>query len=551
MSFSPVPDWFARSCSSFSFVGLVLAALFFAGSLSPSLIPRNYLTQGLLSGVACSVGYGIGVLLAWTWRYLQLPELRGKPARIARIAVAFAAAVTAAIFLWRMTVWQNSIRTLMEMEPVTSAHPWTVGIIAAVLAIALVACARLLGWIGGKIAALLRRLVPERVSIVLSTIIVGLALVTLIEGVLIRAAVRLADEVFEELDELVEEGIKRPESPLASGNVESLIVWDTIGRRGKDFIVTGPSQAELSAFAGHEALEPLRVYVGKRSAETLDQRAELALDELKRVDAFKRSALVVATPTGTGWLDPAAVDSLEYLHAGDTAIVSIQYSYLPSWITLLVDPNRSRVSARALFEAVYAHWKTLPPDDRPRLYLHGLSLGALGSEASIPLFVVLKYPVHGAVWSGPPFPSTLWSAVTRARDPQSPVWLPRLEDGSTVRFTAQENALEIPGAEWGPVRVVYIQHASDPMTFFSTDLLYKRPPWLSGRRGPDVSPYFDWYPVISFLQVGFDLFLATSVPLGYGHNFAPSSYIDAWIEVTQPAAWTAEDTARLKRHFRK
>ncbi|MGI9263276.1 MAG: alpha/beta hydrolase [Gammaproteobacteria bacterium] len=551
MNFQTVPVWLSRSWASFSFVGLVLAALFFAGSLSPSLIPRNYLTQGLLSGVASIAGYGIGVLLVWTWRYLQLPELHGTILRVARLVLTLAAALTVGFFLWRMTVWQNSIRAVMDMEPVTNAHPWAVGAIAVVLAIALVVSIRFPIWVGVRVAALLGRHVPERLSIVLSTLIVGIVLVSLIDGVLIRMAVRLADEFFEELDELVDEGIKQPKNPLASGSGESLIDWSTIGRRGKNFIVTGPSQAELSEFAGQENPRPLRIYVGKRSAETPEQRAKLALDELKRVDAFKRSVLVVATPTGTGWLDPAAVDTLEYLHAGDTAIVSTQYSYLPSWITLLVDPDRSRTAARALFNAIYAYWVTLPSDDRPRLYLHGLSLGALGSEASIPLFLAFRDPIHGAVWSGPPFPSSVWSAVTRARDLQSPAWLPRLEDGSTVRFTAQKNALEIPGAEWGQVRIVYIQHASDPMTFFSTDLLFKNPSWLSGQRGPDVSTYFEWYPVISFLQVGFDLILATSVPLGYGHNYAPSSYIDAWVEVTQPNDWTAEDTVRLKHHFRK
>jgi uncharacterized membrane protein len=66
----------------------------------------------------------------------------------------------------------------------------------------------------------------------------------------------------------------------------------------------------------------------------MEQRAELALEELKRVGGFSRSVLVVATPTGTGWLDPGAVDTVEYLHAGDTAIVSMQYSHLPSWITI-------------------------------------------------------------------------------------------------------------------------------------------------------------------------------------------------------------------------
>ena len=83
--------------------------------------------------------------------------------------------------------------------------------------------------------------------------------------------------------------------------------------------------------------------------------------------AFERSVLVVATPTGTGWLDPGAVETVEYLHGGDTAIVSMQYSYLPSWITLLVEPDRPVESARVLFDEVYSHWKTLARDERPRL----------------------------------------------------------------------------------------------------------------------------------------------------------------------------------------
>ena len=99
------------------------------------------------------------------------------------------------------------------------------------------------------------------------------------------------------------------------------------------------------------------------------------------------------------------------------------------------------------------------------------------------------------------------------------------------------------------MRFVYIQHASDPMTFFTPDLLFRKPEWLAAERGPDVSPYLTWYPVITFLQVAFDLPMATSVPHGYGHNIAPASYIDAWTEVTEPSAWSAGEIARLKRMF--
>jgi uncharacterized membrane protein len=273
------------------------------------------------------------------------------------------------------------------------------------------------------------------------------------------------------------------------------------------------------------------------------------LEELKRVGGFRRSVLVVATPTGTGWLGPGAVDTLEYLHAGDTAIVSMQYSYLPSWLTILVDPSRSRHAASVLFDEIYGHWKTLPKGDRPRLYLHGLSLGSLGSEASADLFTVFDDPIQGGVWSGPPFPSRVWARATRYRNPNSPMWLPRFRDGSMVRFTGQLNSLDQAGKRWGPMRFVYIQHASDPMTFFAPDLLYEMPGWLDGERGPDVSPYLKWFPIVTFLQIGFDLPMATSVPTGYGHNYSPASYIDAWIAVTAPEAWSNENTDRLKQLF--
>src|SRR5690606_25652449 len=89
---------------------------------------------------------------------------------------------------------------------------------------------------------------------------------------------------------------------------------------------------------------------------------------------------------------------------------------------------------------------------------------------------------------------------------------------------------------------------SDPMTFFSPDLLYRSPQWLAGERGPDVSPYLRWYPIVTFLQIGFDLPMATSVPTGYGHNFAPDHYIDAWIGVTDPPSWSEAHTERLRQH---
>ena len=99
------------------------------------------------------------------------------------------------------------------------------------------------------------------------------------------------------------------------------------------------------------------------------------------------------------------------------------------------------------------------------------------------------------------------------------------------------------------MRVVYIQYASDPMIFFSPSLLYEKPDWLKGTRGPDVSPYLTWYPMITFLQIAFDLPMATSIPTGYGHNYAPAHYIDGWVAVTDPQRVDPTKVRELKRYF--
>jgi uncharacterized membrane protein len=542
-------DWSRRYWKSFSFVGLVVATLFFSASITPSLLPRNYIVQGLLSGFAIAVGYGVGICGLLLYEFLQFRQPADRLQRNLKIVTTVVVAVVFVLCLRQMTFWQNSIRQLMDVQPLATAFPYRTALIALLFGACLIAMSRLFGRCCVILSKKLNRFMPPRVSTVLSVTLVGFISLFLINGVIARGLLNAADAFFLRSNDWIDHNVPQPVSAMASGSDESLISWQSIGRQGKDFVVEGPTANELSEFWGSECPRPLRVYVGMQSRETTKQRAQLALQELKRVGGFKRSVLVVATPTGTGWLDPGAVDTLEYLHGGDTAIVSIQYSYLPSWMTIIVDPQRSIDAARTLFDEVYSYWKTLPASERPELYLFGLSLGALGSEVSADLYTIFEDPIQGAVWSGPPFPSSQWSAVTAARQPGTPAWLPKYRDGAMLRFTAQQNALAT-GQRWGSIRNVYIQYASDPMVFFSPSLLWKRPPWLNGQRGPDVSPHLKWYPLVTFLQLAFDLPMATSVPLGYGHNYSPSSYIDAWIAVTQPANWQPEDTARLKERFR-
>lgn len=530
--------------------GLWLGTLFFAASLTPSLIPRDAAFQGILSGIAFTLGYGIGVLLRALWRFLHLPawdDIRiGRWTRGGAVLVCIA---TAALFLWRASEWQNSVRVLMGMAPVESARPFLVGGIAACVAFVLILLGRLFRAMARTITRLADRVAPRRVSVLVGVVAATALFWAIGNGVLLRAGLRALDASYAQLDARTEDGVRQPVDPLKTGSTTSLIWWDDLGRKGRSAIASGPTRANIAEFTGRPAMEPLRVFVGLGSADDIERRAALALAEMQRIGAFDRSVLVVTTPTGTGWLDPASQMPLEYLHHGDVATVAVQYSYLPSWLTLMVEPAYGAETARVLFRKVYDHWHRLPRETRPRLYLHGLSLGALNSDLSVDLFDVIADPFDGALWSGPPFQSRTWSQATRERLPGSPAWLPRFRDGSVIRFTGQRDALGKAAADWGPMRIVYLQHASDPITFFDPHSAWRAPAWMARPRGPDVSPELRWYPLVTFLQLGLDMATATTTPMGHGHVYAPEHYVDAWAAVTRPSGWTAASLDRLKRHL--
>jgi uncharacterized membrane protein len=529
-----------------SLSGVVLATAFFCASLTPSLMPRDALVQGALSGVAAAVGYFFGVLLSFLWRFFELPEPSLRRDKALFWIAAFGVPAMA-VALWRSAVWQESARALWQMAPLDASYMEAV-LVAAALFLGLLWIGRLFMMLFKRLAARMATIFPARVATAIGFIIAAFIFWSIGENIVLRGALRLADSSFQQLDDLMEDEFAAPTSSAKTGGPGSRLAWHGLGRQGRHYIASAPTRLEIERFWGEPALDPVRVYAGLNNGDNIERRVALALEELIRQGGFERSTLVIIAPTGTGWIDPAAADTLDFLLRGDVASVALQYSYLTSWLSLLVEPEYGSESSKALFRAVYRHWKQLPPDERPRLVLYGLSLGALNSQSSVDLLEIVADPFYGALWVGPPFQSRMWSELTSGREAGSPAWLPRYGDGSIVRFTNQQSDLTTSFADWGALRIVYLQYASDPVVFFDPRSAYRSPAWLSGMRGPDVSPELTWYPVLTMLQLLFDMMIATTSPIGYGHVYAPQHHIDPWIAVTG-AEIDEADVTRLKDYF--
>ncbi len=532
---------------TFSGVGLVAGALFVAGSLEPSLLPRIPVVQGIATGVSFMVGYGLGAGAHAVWNYLEVPNLRGRARTIVGWTVLGLIGLSLSLAVWRWVGWQNGIRRTFGMEELDpTAWPIVIGI-ALVIAAALLVAARALRKVFRWADQLLLRFLPHRLAVTLATAGMVLLLWLLVSGVLVQGFFVVANWAFSARD-LNDDRVGTTEvtSALRSGGEGSYVEWEDLGRQGRAFVSGGPTVDELDSWSGGGAVEPVRVFVGLRSADTLEDRAQLLLDELIRTGAFDRDVLVLTTTTGTGFIDANAADAIEFLYDGDTAIAGLQYSYLPSWISLLADQALVNEASQATFKLVHDYWMELPPDARPEMYLYGLSLGSAGVESILSSIDILNEPIDGALMTGPTFLNLMHNELERSRDAGSPAWLPVVSEGRTVRFTGEADALGDPEAVWGDTRVVYLQHGSDPVVFFSPVTFYREPEWLQGdRRAPDVSPEMRWFPIITGWQTMLDMPAAGSVPEGFGHMYTAKANLQAWVGVTEPEGWTRADTEAL------
>ncbi|WP_327279904.1 MULTISPECIES: alpha/beta hydrolase [unclassified Streptomyces] len=520
---------------------LVLACL----SFTPSLLPRGGVLQGLVCGIGAAIGYGLGVVAAYVWRAFADRDARSAPRR-SWLVLFVSAIVLFGVSFGLGQYWQHEIRGLMGVTDYNVLAAVACPLVAAVVFLLLLLAGRGLRALYRRAAALLGRWIGRRAARVVGWLLVAGLAWAVFSGVLLSGFVNAANESFSLGDTHTPEGVHQPTSVLRSGGPGSLVPWDSLGYEGRAFTGSGPSAQTIGAFTHRTAQEPIRAYAGLETSDDTESRAARAVADLERAGGFERTNLLVMTTTGSGWVDPAAVDSFEYLGNGDSATVAIQYSYLPSWMSYLVDQSKAREAGRDLFDAVYDKWSKLPTDRRPRLFVAGESLGSFGGETAFSGEYDLRNRTAGTVFAGPPNFNTLFREFSDRRDAGSPEIEPVYREGRTVRFT-NDPAAGIPPADrpWDGPRVVYLMHPSDPIVWWSPQLALSEPDWIRERPGSDVLGAMVWIPFVTFWQVTADLPFSTGVPDGHGHTYK-AAYVDAWNSVMRPSGFTAQDLDRLK-----
>jgi len=528
----PATEGGRRRRPRLSITGGVLGVVFAGLSVTPSLVPRAWFVQTLLVGLCVITGYALGAFLGWAYRTLELPDLPPRVRRVAWRVVGVVALVGLPVAAWLGRGYQQEQRQLLGMDAEVSWLWLLAPYVGLLLAAFFLGIGRAVKWVARRLFGPLRRVVPPRVAWLIAIVITAVVSWFLLSGVLIGTGIEVADELFKGSNNDDKPGVVDPQSPYRSGGPESGVSWESIGREGRQFIWEGLTADEIAAVVGDpDAVEPVRAYVGLLAAEDARERAALAMTELRRLGGFERGAIAVAAGTGSGWVDPKMSSSLEYATHGDVAIVSTQYSYLPSWMSVLVDQERAEANAETLIAALRVELDGLPSDQRPELYVFGESLGAFSTGSAFTSVENMSTTTDGALLVGPPSFDQTWQKVVAGRDEGSPVWKPRYGDGALVRVAATDRDLLDLTLVWETDNpVIYLVHPSDPIVAWTAD----HAAWLDPR-GPDVSPHMVAWPVVGLWQVSVDQLNANGVPAGHGHIY-DETVVSAWSEIVGPPA---------------
>ena len=491
----------AKYISNISLVGIGVGFITFAIALQPGILPRKTIWQVLLGSVWFLVGYLVGLLCVWmTYKLLNKKGFIW-PAWV-RILIQVVAVILMFFVVWLAQYRQSSLAEGLAINfPASSVVSVFIPLVLIIASVIILSSVLKIVLKQSKLR--LNNIVGKRYSD-----LVFFALPILLVAGLYYGSISYLESSQQAKNRVIQNDVMMPQSTFVSGSSESYVKWEDLGLQGRRYVSGVLSKEELARFGKSKPMDPIRVYSSVQNAPTLDERVDLAIQELERTDAFSRSALVLFTPSGTGWINEVAASSFEYIFAGDVASVAMQYGEVSSFLQYALDKNASVDSSIKIFDAIQQKLKEIPEDERPEFYVYGESLGSMGSQAK---FVELSDEetnrlIDGAIWVGSPSASALSKKYLNEKQPPN------------VLFVSDVDR-SIDLSSWPSPRIGFLFNTNDPVVRISPAVAAFPPGWLQGDRENGVNPSTVWIPGITISQLATELLPAQSFGPGIGHSY--------------------------------
>lgn len=568
--------------------GLLLGAVMGGRSYQPNLLTRNTVDQAVITGVATASGYGVGVAAHSMLASVARRFTGGReslPVLLAVDAVAAGAGLAAARALaWREHEEPKRAVGRLGASAVAAAGLAGLGSVAAGLVagrrtttamLGLTAATGVGAWLAGRprnqqpgslvapntffeddvrevrpaVAATIGVLVTglsyglargeaqlSKAFASAATFVVGgqsyehrmagrVGATVATYGAGWYAVTKVAAKLSQGGEEIEPAHSTPPASPEITGSAASGVPWDVLSREGRRWLSMALTPAGIDAVMGtSDAKQPIRVYASLEGSADPVARAQALLAEIDRTNALSRPVFALFSPTGSGYVNYVANETLEYLTGGDCASAAIQYSVLPSSLSL-TKVGTGTDQTRMVLDGIRARLAAMAPEDRPKFLLFGESLGSQVSEEvfrDTGLVGLESSGIDSAIWIGTPDATVwrrqLWGDRTIAVPPPvgpGTVYMPR----SIADWKA------LPAEQRAQVRYLLLMNGDDPIPKFGSEVVWRRPAWLGPQEmRPIGSPQgTGWTPVSTFFATFTDMMNALTPTPGVfaegGHDY--------------------------------
>ena len=472
----------ARSASP---VGLGAGLVFWIASLTPTLVPRGWIVQGVTSGACLAIGYGIGTMAERAARRAIHrprggPELR-RHGPVASLALVLVVSI-GGFLAW--ATWQDEARDLVGMAHLAWWEGPPMAFLSLVVGTVLIRISATLGtWICAAHNRIRGRL-PGRLGLP-ATIVLAVTLVGLVGGqVVLRGFVVAANVIYEGLDQGTNPGIDQPTLETVSEAPDR----SSHGKRWDSGVATS-RRASPRTSSSSNITGPMPTFaIRSGSSSACGRPGPSTSGRPSRCASWSAPAASTGASSRYGCPVGRAGWTRTRLGRSSLSMPATPRSSPPStrtacFFSLVIDSSQAIQAGAALFDAVHERWSALPDQDRPRLIVFGASLGAGGAErpfvgsdadASVANFASRA---SGALIVGSLGWNPIFRQLTAEREPGSPAWEPIYASGEAVRFLTGRSRPD-PDTGWGPSRVLYLQHPSDPVAYLSLDYLWSPLEWM-------------------------------------------------------------------------
>ena len=180
---------------SYNYLGVIVGVVFVLLSFGPSLLPRAWFMQAVISGVVFVIGYGFGVFVSYIIRQFNIKQSPNYVNSIKKVTYAVLA-ISYLVALYLGFIWQENSHELVGIRTPASYSVIGITILSIIIIVVLMWIVRIVRTFFRWLRKQINRLLPHKIANALAIAATIFVLFGIVDGFLLNGAYSFVSAMF-------------------------------------------------------------------------------------------------------------------------------------------------------------------------------------------------------------------------------------------------------------------------------------------------------------------------------------------------------------------